>query len=224
MCFSATASFAAGTTLTVVGSLTVHKSRGKRELPLALVPLLFGAQQLTEGALWVSLQRDLPLLQTWSTYVYSLFSHVLWPIFVPIAVILIEAVRWRRKVLIGLGALGLLVGWYLLFFIVRFPVTATVREQSIRYESPHFYIAVVLAAYLAATCVSPLFSSHRWVNLFGALALVLAGVAAAVAMTTFVSVWCFYAAVLSVIVYRQFNGPMQSYRSKLAPSRPAADT
>ena len=223
MCFSATASFAAGATLTVVGSLTVRKSQGARELPLALVPLLFGAQQLTEGALWVSLQNDLPLLRAWSTYVYSLFSHVLWPIFVPVAVILIESSRWRRKVLTGLVALGLSVGLYLLFFIVRFPVTATVTEQSIRYESPHFYIAVVLAAYFIATCASPLFSSHRWVNIFGALAFVLAGVAAAVSIATFVSVWCFYAAVLSVIIYRQFSGPMQAYRSAPVSARPGVE-
>ena len=49
MCFSATASFTAGGALTTVGALTVHKSQGKIELPLALVPLLFGTQQLTEG-------------------------------------------------------------------------------------------------------------------------------------------------------------------------------
>jgi hypothetical protein len=221
MCFSATASFTAGTTLTVVGSLTVRKSQGKRELPFALVPLLFGIQQLTEGALWVSLEHGLPLLQTWSTDVYSIFSHVLWPIFVPFAVLLIEAARWRRRVLTGIVVLGLSVGLYLLFFIVRFPVTATVEEHSIRYESPHFYIAAVLVVYLVATCASPLFSSHRWVNIFGALAFGLAIVAAAVSVTTFVSVWCFYAAVLSAIVYRQFSGPMQSYRSALTSARPA---
>ncbi len=52
MCFSATASFTAGAALTAVGGFTVHKSQGKIELPLALVPLLFGIQQLTEGVLW----------------------------------------------------------------------------------------------------------------------------------------------------------------------------
>lgn len=223
MCFSATASFTAGSTLTVVGSLTVRKSQGWRELPLALVPLLFGIQQLTEGALWVSLGHGLSQLQTWSTYVYSLFSHVLWPIFVPFAIVLIEATRWRRRLLIGFLALGLSVGLYLLFFIVRFPVTATVKEHSIRYESPHFYVAVVLVAYLLATCASPLLSSHRWINIFGALALLLAGVAAVVSLTTFVSVWCFYAAVLSVIVYRHFSGPMQAYRSTFASSLPASN-
>jgi hypothetical protein len=62
-------------------------------------------------------------------------------------------------------------------------------------------------------------SSHRWVTISGVLAFMLAGVAAVVSRTTFVSVWCFYVAVLSVIVYRQFSGPMQAYRAALASSR-----
>lgn len=69
MCFSATASFTAGTALSAVGGLTLRKSRGKAELPLALVPLMFGIQQLSEGVLWVSLRNDLVLLQTWATLI-----------------------------------------------------------------------------------------------------------------------------------------------------------
>jgi len=223
MCFSATASFTAGATLSVVGLLTVRQSEGRRELPLALVPLLFGVQQLTEGVLWVSLDRGFSQAQAWSTYVYSLFSHVLWPIFVPFAVLLVEATRWRRQALLGFLAAGLAVGLYLLFFLIRLPVTATVKESSIRYESPHFYIAAVLVVYLVTTCASPLVSSHRWIRIFGALALVFAGVAAAISMATFVSVWCFYAAILSLILLRHFTGPMQAYRPRLAPPRATAE-
>ena len=63
MCFSATASFAAGTALSAVGGLTLRKSQGKVELPLALVPLLFGVQQFSEGFLWLSLGGDLPAVK-----------------------------------------------------------------------------------------------------------------------------------------------------------------
>ncbi len=219
MCFSATASFTAGAALTAVGVLTLRKSQGKREVPLALVPLLFGVQQLTEGAVWVSLSRDLPLLQTWATYLYSMFSHVVWPVLVPFAILLVEPRLWRRKAISVLAALGLSVGLYLLFFIVRFPVTAQVRGDSISYDSPHFYTAVMLVGYLLATCITGLFSSHWCINVFGILAFILAIAAALVSITTFVSVWCFYAAILSLFIYLHFRGPMQACRDMLPKTR-----
>lgn len=222
MCFSATASFVAGASLIAVGGLTVRKSQGPRELPLALVPVLFGLQQLTEGFVWISLGPDLPAVQAWSTYIYSGFSHVLWPIFVPLAILLVETVRWRARVLGAFLALGLSVGLYLLFFIVRSPVTARVEQDSIRYDSPHFYLALVLALYLLATCVSGLFSSHWCIRVFGVLAFILAIGAAVVSITTFVSVWCFYAAILSFLVYLHFSGPMQACRHLLPPARTLA--
>lgn len=222
MCFSATASFAAGTALVAVGGLTLHRSRGKVELPLALIPLLFGVQQLTEGVVWVSLNNDLPVLQSYSTYIYSGFSHVLWPIFVPFAILLVEIKRWRRRAIGVFLVLGLGVGLYLLYFIVRFPVTAHVHGRSIFYESPHFYIGAVLVIYLLATCVSGLFSSHRCINIFGVLAFVLAIAAYLVSVETFVSVWCFFAAILSLLIVVHFSGPMQACRPALALSRERA--
>jgi hypothetical protein len=222
MCFSATASFTAGTALSAVGGLTLRQSRGNVELPLALVPLLFGVQQLTEGVLWLSLNNGLALLQSYSTYIYSGFSHVLWPIFVPFAILLVETRRRRRAAIGVFLVLGLSVGLYLLYFIVRFPVTAQVNGRSIFYDSPHFYIGGVLVIYLLATCVGGLFSSHRCVNVFGVLAFVLAIAAYLVSVNTFVSVWCFFAAVLSLLVYAHFSGPMQACRPALARARERA--
>jgi hypothetical protein len=223
MCFSATASFTAGTALTAVGGLTLRKSEGKVELPLALVPLLFGVQQLTEGVLWLSLRNDVaPVFEKWSTYIFSMFSHVLWPIYVPFAILLVEHNRRRRSSIAVFQALGLAVGLYLLYFIVRYPVTARVEGRSIFYDSPHFFIMGALVIYLLATCVSGLFSSHRCVNVFGVLAFVLAIAAYLVSVKTFVSVWCFFAAVLSLLVYVHFSGPMQACRPALARSHQRA--
>ena len=212
MCFSATASFTAGAALSAVGVLTLRKSRRLRELPLAVVPLLFGIQQLTEGVLWLSLNNNLPAPQAWSTYTFSLFSHVLWPIFVPLAILLVETGRQRRRAIGAFLVLGLGVGLYLLYFIVRFPVTARVVNRSISYDSPHFYVVWVLVIYLLATCISGMFSRHRCINVFGVAALTLAIIAAIVSITTFVSVWCFFAAVLSLLILIHFNGPMQACR------------
>jgi len=64
-----------------------------------------------------------------------------------------------------------------------------------------------------------MFSSHRCINAFGVSAFVLAIAAYQVSLTTFVSVWCFFAAVLSLLIYAHFSGPMQACRATLASSR-----
>lgn len=99
MCFSATASFIAGASLPAIGAMTVKKAERKAELPFAAIPLLFGVQQILEGIIWLTFRFDTPLLNTFMTNAYSLFSHVLWPFYVPFAVLALEPVPWRRKVL-----------------------------------------------------------------------------------------------------------------------------
>ena len=140
----------------------------------------------------------------------------------PFAILLVETSRRRRAAIGVFQALGIAVGLYLLYFLVRFPVTAHVHGRSIVYDSPHFYIVGVLVIYLLATCVSGLFSSHRCINAFGVLAFVLAVAAYQVSVNTFVSVWCFFAAVLSLLVYVHFSGPMQACRPALTRSHERA--
>lgn len=166
--------------------------------------MLFGVQQFIEGLIWLSFHDDSALPNPPLTFVYSLFSHVLWPIYLPFAVRLLETVRWRRQALLATQFAGIAVGLYLLFFLVRFPVTSQVLGQHIVYESPHFYIAAVMALYLSATCLSSMLSSRRVIQLFGALSLATFLAAYAIHAATLVSVWCFFAALLSLIVYGFF--------------------
>ena len=201
MCFSATASFAAGTSLSIIGVATLRHTSHRTEIPFAMIPLLFGIQQLIEGVIWLTFAHEAPMLRQTMTYAYSAFSHVLWPIYVPLAIGVLEVTRWRRKVLAGFEVAGLTVGLYLLYIIVTRPVVAQVVSRHIEYISPHFYIGVVIVLYVAATCVSGFFSSHRFVNLFGALALASFTATYLFYAHALVSVWCFFAAVLSVLMY-----------------------
>jgi len=201
MCFSASASFIAGTTLSAVGVAALRNTKTKNELPLAMIPLLFGIQQLTEGVIWLTFHYDAPLLRLTMTYIYSGFSHVLWPIYVPFAMGVLETVRWRKNAIFAFLAAGIPVGLYLLYAIVSRPLIAEVIGKHIVYASPHFYLFPVMVLYLAATCVSCFFSSHGFVRLFGVLAL-LSFIAAYFAfVNAFVSIWCFFAAVLSLLIY-----------------------
>jgi hypothetical protein len=205
MCFSATASFFAGTSLTVIGVATLKHTEEKAERRFAMIPLLFGVQQLIEGVIWLTFTHDAPLLRQVTTYVYSGFSHVLWPIYLPLALGALEAVRWRKRGLVAFAAVGLAVGLYLFYFIVTRPVVAEVIGRHIVYVSPHLYQIPVITLYLAATCVSCFLSSHAFVRLFGVLALVSAIAAYLIHVTAFISIWCFFAAILSLLLYVHFR-------------------
>jgi len=201
MCFSAPASFIAGTSLSVLGVAALRQTKTRSERPFAAIPLLFGIQQLVEGVIWLTFSHDAPLLKQTMTYIYSVFSHALWPIYVPFAMGVLETVRWRKKAIFAFEAAGIPVGLYLLYYIVTRPVVAEVIGRHIVYVSPHFYQMPVMLLYLTATCVTGLFSSHRFVRLFGALAFLSAIAAYVVHVMALVSIWCFFAAILSLLIY-----------------------
>ncbi|MEO5613169.1 MAG: DUF6629 family protein [Sphingomicrobium sp.] len=206
MCFSATASFTAGAILLGIGTLTLRRAERVAELPYASIPALFGLQQLVEGGLWLTFADGAPHLNSILTHVYSLFSHVLWPIFVPIAVLLLEAVPWRRNVLKALAAAGSISGVYLLYFWAMDPTTSKIIGHHIFYDSPHFYIAPILVLYVLGTCASSLVSSHAAVRWFG-VATLASFVAAYAFSFWFISVWCFFAAVMSATIWLYFRKP-----------------
>ena len=201
MCFSAPASFIAGASLSAIGIATIKKTKSAKEIPLALIPLLFGIQQLIEGVIWLTFHYEAPLLKQIMTFLYSGFSHVLWPIYVPFAMLVLEAIPWRKKAILVFEIAGILVGLFLLFFMVADPMVAEVIGHHIVYVSPHFYKVPVMALYLAATCGSCFFSSHFFVRLFGGMMLLAFIAAYIIHAQAMVSVWCFFAAVLSLVIY-----------------------
>jgi hypothetical protein len=206
MCFSAEVSFVAATALLAVGAATLRRARTRAELPYAAIPLLFGIQQLLEGALWLTFTDGAQALNTGLTHAYSLFSHVLWPIYVPLAALALETVRWRRRVLAATAVAGAAVGLYLLAMLIRLPIVAVVSGGHIAYQSPHFYALASMTLYLIGTCASLMFSSHRRVVAFGVASFLSAAGAYACYAAWFISVWCFFAAALSAVVWLHFAG------------------
>ena len=204
MCFSATASFAAGSVLLGVGVITLLLVRQPRELPFAAIPLLFALQQLTEGVVWLTFQYEMPLLNVVMTQVYSFFSHVLWPVYVPVAVLMLEAANWRRRALLAFALIGLAVGGYLLYSMIDYPIVSQPVGEHIEYRAPHYFPLLAMALYLTSITISLLLSSHRAVKVFGVFALLSFIAAYYFYAKWFISVWCFFAALLSVVVYLHF--------------------
>lgn len=200
MCFSATASFSAGAVLTAVGVFTLRGAREPRELGVAAIPLLFAIQQFIEGFIWLTFRHEAPVLQFLLTYGYSFFSHVLWPVFIPVAVLLVEPPGWRRTALAVVATAGIAVGSSLMYTLVFSGVVARPVGEHIEYVSPHFFAGAVMSLYLLSTTVSPGLSTHRILRVFGLLALLSFATVYYFYAKWFISVWCFFAALLSAVI------------------------
>lgn len=205
ICFSANASFSVSAVLLTVGAITLHRARNRSEMPFAAIPLIFGCQQLVEGLLWLALAAQAP--QTHAlTVSYLLFSNVLWPIYVPVAIWMIEPLAApRRKIALPMAA-GVATSVFFLAALVSQPASAAIMGMHIKYVLPHPHHTLAFAFYAAATCIAPLLSSLGTVRLFG---IVLIGSMIAsylVYATWFASVWCFFAALVSGIVLLHFRG------------------
>ncbi|KKU34718.1 MAG: hypothetical protein UX49_C0037G0012 [Candidatus Wolfebacteria bacterium GW2011_GWC2_46_275] len=187
----------------MAGVLTIAKAKKKKELPLASVPLLLGIQQAIEGVVWISFGK--PILNMIATYAYVFFSHILWPIFIPLSVLLIEKDPRRKRILGLFLAIGLGVGLYIAYFIGLNSVTSCIIDRSIGYNSMTLYPLVTTAVYVTIVCGSLLVSSYRMMNIFGLTLFGSFAVAAWFFVNVFFSVWCFFAAILSVLIYWHFR-------------------
>ena len=205
MCFSATASFIAGASLCVLGMATLKITTKRSEWPFAMIPLLFGVQQLTEGLLWMTFRQDMPLVRQATTYLYSGFSYLLWAMYVPFATGSLETVLWRKRVIYAFQAIGVSLSLYMLYFITTHSVIAEVVGRHIVYDSPDFHKLPMMALYLVATCGTCFFSSHAFIKLFGLLALISFFAAYLVSALALFSIWCFMVAILSLVIYFHFR-------------------
>ena len=208
MCFSATVSYSAAAVLVVTGGYAISQA-WRLTLPyrlLSLVPVLFGIQQGFEGMVWQELDAGDADAAAPYAIGFHFFSHFLWLWLFPLCSILLEPARARRRVFIGLGLFGAFAGSLVYFTILTHPelMSVAIREHSIVYHVTSPYrgpVSVPLPAsalYAIIVLVPLLFSSHRSLRIFGVLiafSVVLASVSYAYA---FVSVWCFYAAMLSL--------------------------
>lgn len=205
MCFSATASFTAAAVIGSIGILTLRSAatnHDRRVLPFAAFPLLFAVQQLVEGFLWLDLAGPGPgALRPILVQAFQGYAEIIWPIFAPLAAFLIEPERLRRRLILLCLAVGVVLSAYLLAKMIAHPYAAFVGSGHIVYQNDAHYPLGIEAPYVVATTISLLLSSHRYVQLLASVILVGFGVAYISFHHAYISVWCFFAAVASVLVY-----------------------
>lgn len=206
MCFSATASFLTAAVVGGVGIISITQTKNIRELPLASIPFFFAVQQAAEGGLWLTLPvAPESAISTVLTEIYLIFALVFWPVFSPLAALLVEPQPSRRR-LIGVSlAFGIAIAAYFLWLSVALPHSAEIADGHISYRTGSEAPFIAIGLYLLATTVGLLLSSHRAIVLLGLV--VLAGYVTTLYFyaTAMTSVWCFFAAAASVVIVGHFE-------------------
>ena len=98
MCFSSAASFGAAALLAVAGIASIAKARRQKDMLFAAIPILFALQQMAEGLLWLSIDNlALRPLRTDLTYFFLFVAESVWPVWVPLSLLLMERSRFAKR-------------------------------------------------------------------------------------------------------------------------------
>jgi hypothetical protein len=205
MCFSATASFSAAAVIGSVGIVTLSSAAAKRDhriLALAAFPMLFALQQVVEGFLWLDLAGPAPgALHGVLVHAFQGYAEVFWPVFAPLAALLIERERWHRMLISVCLIIGVALSAYLLVAMIGHPYQASVGAGHIVYRNDFQYPTGIEAPYVVATTLSLLLSSDKHVQRLALVILIGFAFAYVSFHHAYISVWCFFAAIASVMVY-----------------------
>ncbi|MEQ8815729.1 MAG: hypothetical protein RLO51_02380 [Thalassobaculum sp.] len=206
MCFSATASFLTAGATGAIGIACLVRAGDPRELLLAATPLVFAAQQAVEGLLWLTLpQAPDGAVSSILTLLFLLIAEVFWPVYAPLAALLVETDARRRRPIALCLAAGIAVAAWLLWAIVTREHSARLLEGHIVYSTGLEPSALVGFGYLAATAGSLLLSTRRTVALLGVMVLAGSVVTYLAYWDAFVSVWCYFAAASSLVLLGHFE-------------------
>lgn len=220
MCVSAEASFGLTGVLVPVGIYCL-KSAAQRDrslLPISALPLLFGVQQFCEGVVWIGLGRGDVNLTRLAALGFLFFALAFWLFWIPFSSVFLEP-RREFQLYLGLCALLGLTGGLILFVPIALnpaELQITLVHHSIRYDyadppalalAPQEFWHLLYVAVVAA----PLLLSKNSTLLWFSTALVISAVISHVYFFyAFASIWCFFAAFLSLyLCYLFHNWPQR---------------
>ena len=216
MCFSDEASFTVGIALIPSGVYCIWAAALKKPsfLGLAAVPLFFGMQQISEGFVWQAIHHEDAAQIRNASLVFLFFALAFWPFWFLFLGAVMEPRPRRRGMFIVLSVLA--TGWFWVLFypllMDQVSLTTQVKHHSIQflYDDLAIYHFIpntpLRVLYFLSVALPPLLGSESWGRIPGLVLGASALLAVVVFDYAFVSVWCFFAAALSiyccVIFYR----------------------
>ncbi|WP_026899295.1 DUF6629 family protein [Daejeonella oryzae] len=208
MCFSASVSFGAGAVLSIIGIATVRKAETSPQFMLAVFPFFFALQQIAEGFVWLSfVSLSFAGWQSIPINFFLSFSHIIWPIWIPLCMLLLEERSRQRSILYILLAAGIILGIYHIFCMLLYPIITRIDGHHVQYIiADQGYLRLPANILYGLSTILPFFISSVkrmwWMGVFILVSYIFTYLIYNAYIT---SVWCFFATILSVIVYYILN-------------------
>lgn len=203
MYLSAQASIISAALLIAVGITSLKKAYPHKALyAFASLPVFFGIQQAFEWLVWVGFDYNVSEYIYYGSLGFLFFALIFWPIWIPFCLYQLEHKPKKKQILRLFSLFGVV---FSLLVLIRgcCNFTALISQQHLEYSVPslnaHPFIIVI--GYIIATIIPFFIASYHMLWLFG-LSLVFAFITSALMFAgTINSIWCFFAALLSVLVW-----------------------
>lgn len=205
MCFSAEMSFGAGTALITTGIVALRISR-PNQIMFAMIPLLFGIQQVSEGMVWLShLYSMSPNMSYFFGKMYLIFAFIVWPIWIPISVYFFNKNAISKRLVNLSIIIGTTVSVYLGFVLFYNGLITEIVCYHIKYHvdyTPPFknHSTFIGISYLASLVIPTCFNKVNFIKVFGLFLIASYFLSRFFYANYFTSVWCFFAALISFVV------------------------
>jgi hypothetical protein len=216
MCFSASASFTASALLIPTGIYCLKEAAAKDKtyLAIASVPLFFGIQQAFEGLLWLGFASDQTNTIHSAALGFLFFSNFFWLFWIPGSAYSVETNQLLKKVLAIFTLVGFIYGACLYLPLLNYSdwLEIQVINHSIFYQIHFFFNNQVFLpkdfswiVYMMIVLIPLFICSNRSFNLLGVLMFISAISTYLVFSYAFISVWCFFAAIISIYLIYIIN-------------------
>ena len=191
--------------LFVVAMMTLSKVSTPREVVFASLPLLFSLHQFTQGFVWLGMHglighRPLQIAEG----IFVFYAQGLLQFLVPLSLWLIEPHGIRRKLIGALMVIGAVLMLYTLYGLAVEPTSVYVKDNVLVYVNEWTHREWIAVIYVLTTCGSLILSRSIAIQLFGFLNLLGLTLVHIFAPYAFTSLWCLYAAAVSVLLYFYF--------------------
>lgn len=202
--------------MAIAGAATIRKARrhDRSMLLFALFPAIFSLHQFIEGFVWLSVGGaiDGEIFR----YAYIFIAVLLWPVLTPLAAAVAETSSRRKRIHVVLFAAGLsLVAYLTVKFAGAKGIDVVPAKHSLHYfirfdEEPPIEVAEL---YAVVTVIPLLVFRDRIINVLGVLVGASFLYSVAEQRQAWFSLWCFMAAVFSLLLY--FSIRMQEEKDSL---------